>query len=172
MDRFASQARRRSLVSRLRTGGLTASLLLSAVLSGCGEDLGPAVEQPIDGQWELVGLFALDVRGFVQCTMTGSLSLQQLPGGVNTIVGDGSADFDCMVDGEPETWDESGTLMNSRLIANEISARFAGCHFIGTYERGRPELISDGRSFCRMSFIPTGLIDVAGTWEAHREITP
>lgn len=162
-----------SLIAWARPRGrrVWAVLFSVSVVLACGDDGGPIAEQDIDGTWEVVGLFSLDVRGLVRCRLTGALDLQQLAG-VNTIVGTGQHAFDCIVDGESQAFAVESTLINSRLEGPYLSMTLGSCHLLATYDRSSPDIIHDGRTYCRMSFAKTGLIDVAGTWEGYREIVP
>jgi hypothetical protein len=148
--------------------GIVASFLFAA----CGADQGPEVEQPIDGSWTLEGLFQSDIEGTVQCRWSGTLDLQQLPGGVNTIVGDGEYAFDCLAPGPPLAPAVVATLQNSRLTGTDLSITFGACVLGAQYDRGRPADIYDGLGFCRLNFASTAPIDVAGAWRATREVTP
>jgi len=126
------------------------------------------VELPIDGTWDLVGLYALDVEGRVRCNMTGTLQLRQLPGGVNTIVGTGQKSFDCIIDGQHETWETSADLTNSRLTGTQLSMTMGACGSVAEYDPTRPDVLGGGVAFCQTAFLTTGIVDLAGTWEGHR----
>jgi hypothetical protein len=148
------------------------TLLLSALTTfACGADQGPVPEQDIDGTWDVLGLYSLDVPGLVRCRLSGAFQLQKLSG-ANTVVGTGQHSFDCVVDGTSQTFDVDATLMNSRLDGTELSMTLGPCQLLAKYRRDVPDLIDAGRAYCRMSFAQTGLIDVAGTWEGYREAAP
>ena len=147
--------------------GVAAALLVGA----CGSDQGPVVESPIDGRWALEGLFQYDVEGTVRCRWSGTLDLQQLPGGVNTIVGNGTYTFDCLSQSQPLARQVTASLQNGRLTGTDLGMTFGTCTLGAQYRRGRPEEIYDGRGFCRMYF-PGVYFDVAGAWRATREVTP
>ncbi len=130
------------------------------------------IEQAIDGAWALEGLFQYDVEGTVQCRWSGTLDLQQLPGGVNTVVGDGTYAFDCLAPGPPLAPQVTANIQNSRLSGTDFGLTWGGCTMGAQYDRRRPTEIYEGRAFCRMNFPSTAPIDVAGTWRATREGTP
>ena len=144
-----------------------------AWLWGCGADQGPAVEEPINGTWDLEGFFALDVRGFVKCRFTGTLQLAQLPGGVNTVQGEGTQSFDCDVDGvAQDPLEREADLEFSRYTGETLSMTWGECSMGADYVPTRPNVLAAGRAFCRLSFFETGVIDVAGAWEGTRRTTP
>lgn len=147
------------------------AVVLLTALAGwaCGEDLGPLTEEPIDGTWALEGRFQYDVEGTVQCRWSGTLELQQLPGGVNTVTGTGSYSFDCLVPEQPGVPMVQGDLENSRLTGTALSLHVGECQLGAEYDRRRPNELSNGRGFCRLTFSATGVIDVAGAWRAYRE---
>lgn len=148
--------------------GIAGGILFAA----CGADQGPVVEQPIDGTWALEGLFQSDIEGTVQCRWSGTLELQQLPGGVNTIVGDGEYAFDCLAPGQPFAPEVVASLQNARLTGTALGMTFGGCSLGAQYDRRRSADIYDGRGFCRLNFQSLAPLDVAGAWRARREVTP
>lgn len=151
--------------------GRAALVALCGVLVACGSDDATGAEQPIDGTWTLEGLFQLDVEGTVQCYWSGTLELQQLPGGVNTVVGDGRYNFDCPIPGPPALPTREALLENARLIGTDFSLTLGDCQLVASYDAGRPELIDGGQGFCEVTFTELGAVFVAGAWRAHREGT-
>ncbi len=130
------------------------------------------MDQPIDGIWRLEGLLQYDVEGTVKCRWSGSLDIQQLPGGVNTVVGSGSYTVDCLVPGPPFAPQVTANLQNSRLVGTQLGMTWGGCGMGAEYDRRRPAVLSSSRAFCRMAVPGLPTLDVAGTWRAEREMTP
>jgi len=152
----------------MRRARTATHLAAAAFFVACGSDQGPVIEQPIDGSWILEGLFQYDVEATVQCRWSGTIDIQQLPGGVNTVVGSGTYEFDCLTPGPPLATQVTANLMNAGLTGTDFAMTFGGCSMGAQYERTRPSEIHSGRAFCRMNFPGIPPIDVAGAWRARR----
>ena len=141
-------------------------------LQACEEETPVGPELPIDGTWEMIGIFS-DTVGFARCWLSGTLTLRSVGGGVNTILGEGDRSLECNVFGEQQIWADTTTLTNARYQGTNLSLTLGECSFGSTYLPTESSFMS-GIAGCRIWPSALGGTDVLGSWEGHRvtEITP
>ncbi|MEM7415624.1 MAG: hypothetical protein AAF389_09035 [Gemmatimonadota bacterium] len=154
---------------RHRLWTCVALLLSAAALQACGDETPSGPELPIDGTWEMTGIFS-DSVGFARCWLSGTMTLESVGGGVNTMVGDVSYSYDCNVFGDQEIFADSGAIERGRLTGENLSLALGRCSWGATYARSESGFMS-GIGGCRI--FPTALpsTDILGSWEGHRVTT-
>lgn len=169
-SRYRRMPTRKRLPSRLYLTALLAAVGLS--LQACGEDEPTGPELPIDGQWELVGIFS-DSVGFARCWLSGEMTLDRVGGGVNSVEGQGLYTLDCNVFGDQQTFSDTSALADARYQGTSLTLTFGDCSFEATYLPTESSVMT-GRASCPIDPTNLGLTDVLGSWEGQRipEATP
>ncbi len=138
--------------------------------AACGSDAtGP--EQPIDGEWEMLGLFS----GFelqIECWLTGNLTLASDPSGANTITGTGTHVLDCRTEDARPTIERTAPILNGRYTGEQLGITLGFCTLGATYQRNRPNVMTGGVATCNVFVTGFAQVAVIGSWEAVRVSTP
>lgn len=135
-------------------------------LQACDEPAPSGPELPIDGSWELVGIFS-DTVGFARCWLSGRLDVARVGGGVNTVEGEGIRSLDCNIFGGQEVWADTASLENARYQGTNFSLTLGDCSFGATYLPTESSIMT-GTAVCRIYPSTLGGTDVIGSWEGHR----
>jgi hypothetical protein len=142
-------------------------LLLAVLVASlaCGSD-GSGPEQPIDGEWEILGVYS-DLDPVVRCRLEGEVSITAVGGGANTLTGAGTYTLDCDVDGDAQTAEGGAAVERSSLTGDYLTLNFGDCGFIGTYRSTSPRIMK-GHAVCNISFPQRGTVGLIGSWQADR----
>lgn len=144
-------------------------LLAGTALQACGDETPSGPELPVDGTWEMTGIFS-DTVGFARCWMSGTVTLESVGGGVNTILGDGHSSLDCNVFGEQQIWADTAVVDRGRLTGENLSLFLGQCSLGATYVRTESSFMS-GIGVCTIWPSALGRTDLLGSWEGHRVTT-